>query len=119
MPNYILDIIDVFSKWMWSYPLINRNSQEILIELRKYLLCFGMCKKIQTDKAYEYCSSIINNFCIEDNIERVLPPPHHLQANGSVEAAHKISEKYDNYFYTFTKKRIFIGNSKFRCFRIS
>ena len=35
--NYILDIIDVFSKWMLSYPLIKKTSQEILICLRKYL----------------------------------------------------------------------------------
>ena len=103
--NYILDIIDVFSKWMWSYPLIHRDSQEILIALRKYLLCFGMCKKIQTDKAYEFRSSIINNFCIENNIERVFSPPYHPQANGAVEAAHKIIEKYvNNYFYTLPKK---------------
>ena len=75
--NYILDIIDVFSKWMWSYPLIHNDLQEILIALRKFLLCFGMCKKIQTDNAYEFRSSIINNFCIENNIERVFSPPYH------------------------------------------
>ena len=59
---------------MWPYPLINRNSQEILIASRKYLLCFGKRKKIQTDNAYVYRSSVINNFCIEDITERVFLP---------------------------------------------
>ena len=43
--NFIIDIIDFFSKLMWWYPLIHKDSQEILIALRKYLLYFGMCKK--------------------------------------------------------------------------
>ena len=103
--NFILDIIDVFSKWLFSFPLIHRNSQEILIALRKYLLSFGICKKLQTDNAFEFRSAIINNFCIENNIQRIFSPPYHPRANGAVEAAHKIVEKYVNdYFYTIPKE---------------
>jgi len=34
--NYILDIIDVFSKWVFSYPLVKKTGEEVLIALRKY-----------------------------------------------------------------------------------
>ena len=44
--NYVLDILDHFSKWVFSYPLITKNANEILICLRKYILSFGIVKKL-------------------------------------------------------------------------
>ena len=99
--NYILDIIDVFSKWVFSYPLKHKNCQEILLALRKYIISFGMCRKLQTDNGREFRNAIINNFCIENNIERLFSPPYLPRANGAVESVHKIIKKYVNdYYYT-------------------
>lgn len=70
--NYIFDLIDVLSKWVFSYPLKHKNSQEILVALRKYILSFGICRKLQTDNGGEFRNAIINNFCIENNIERLI-----------------------------------------------
>ena len=35
--NYILDIVNVLSKWLYSYPLVHKTYSEVLIALRKYI----------------------------------------------------------------------------------
>ena len=52
--NYVLYILDHFSKWVFSYPLITKNANEILICLRRYILSFGLVKKLQTDNGLEF-----------------------------------------------------------------
>ena len=42
--NYILYIIDIFSKWLFSFPLITKSSKEVLITFRKFIESFGVCK---------------------------------------------------------------------------
>ena len=74
--NYILDIIDIFSKWVFFYPLKYKNCQEILVALRKYIISFGICRKLQTDNGREFRNAIINNFWIENNIEHLFSPPY-------------------------------------------
>lgn len=66
---YILDIIDVFSKWIFSFPLITQSSIEILIVLRKCSESVVICKKPQTDNDLEFKNMLITNYCIENNIE--------------------------------------------------
>ena len=45
------------------------------------------------------------NYCIENKVERLYSPPYHPKANGAVEAAHKIIQKYINdYFYTLSEE---------------
>ena len=107
--NYVLDIIDVFSKWLFSFPLVTKSSTEILVALRKYIESFGLCKKLQTDNGLEFKNILITNYCIENNIERLYSPPYHPQANGAVEAAHKIVQKFINdYFYTLSEEEFSI-----------
>ena len=92
--NYVLDILDHFSKWIFSYGLKEKTGFEVLICLRKFILSFGICKKLQTDNGLEFKNVLINNYCIENNIERIFSPPYHPQSNGSIEAAHKTIQKF-------------------------
>ena len=107
--NYMLDIIDVFSKFIFSYVLINKTADEVLIALRKYILSFGKFKKLQIDNGLEFRNTIIKNFCIENDIERIFSPPYQPQANGAVEDVHKTIQKFINdYFYTSDGKNFSI-----------
>ena len=36
--SYILDVIDHFSKWLYSFPLKEKAAKEILSNFRKYIL---------------------------------------------------------------------------------
>ena len=76
--NYILDIIDIFSKWLFSYPLITKSSKEVLITFRKFIESFGVCKNSKLIK-----NVMLTNYCIENKIERLYSPPYYPQANGA------------------------------------
>ena len=53
----------------------------------------------------EFKSILIDNFCIENNIERIYLPPFHPLANGAVKLAQKIIQKYFNdYFYSYKEE---------------
>ena len=107
--NYILDIIDIFSKWLFSFPLITKSSKEVLIAFRKFIESFGVCKKLQTDNCLEFKNVILTNYCIGNKIERLYSPPYHPQANGAAEAAQKIIQKYINeYFYTLSEEEFYL-----------
>ena len=56
---------------------------------------------MQTDNGREFRNAIINNFCIENNIESLFSPLYLPRANEAVESVHKIIKKYVNdYYYT-------------------
>ena len=44
--NYILDIIDHFSKWYNGYLLKTKNADEDLTKIEMYIENFGSCKNI-------------------------------------------------------------------------
>lgn len=105
----MLDIIDIFPKFVFSYLLINKTADEVLIALRKYILSFGKFKKLQTYNGLEFRNTIINNFCIENDIERIFSPPYQPQVNGAVKAVHKTIQKFINdYFYTRDGENFYI-----------
>ena len=106
--NNILDIIDIFSKWLFSYPLITKSSKEVLITFRKFIESFGVCKKLQTDNGLEFKYIMLTNYCIENKIERLYSPPYHPQANGAVEAAQKIIQKYLMIIFMLFLKKNFV-----------
>ena len=101
--NYILDIIDIFSKWLFSYPLITKSSKEVLIAFRKFIESFGVCKNSKLIK-----NVMLTNYCIENKIERLYSPPYHPQANGAVEAAQKIIQKYLMIIFILFLKKNFV-----------
>jgi len=39
--NWVIDIIDHFSKFMMSVPIINNNEDNILYCLKQYFTCIG------------------------------------------------------------------------------
>ena len=89
----------------FAFPLITKSSKEVLIAFRKFIESFGVCKKLQTDNGLEFKNFMLTNYCIGNKIERLYSPPYHPQANGAVEAAHKIIQKYINdYFYTLSEE---------------
>ena len=47
--KYILEIIDHFSKWLWCYPLENKEGDNVLKNIKNYILAFGKPKIFQTD----------------------------------------------------------------------
>ena len=84
------------------YFLLKKSAEDILIYLRKHIISFWSFKKLQFDNRLEFKNTIINNYCIEHNIERIYSPLYQPQANGYVESVHKIDKNFsNNNFYTY------------------
>ena len=47
--KYIIDIVDIFSKWIWSYPVYNKTSASALRSFKKFVFSFVKPNTIHTD----------------------------------------------------------------------
>ena len=61
--TYILDIIDYFSEFIMSYPLVKNDSINTLNSIRQFCMLLGCPKILQTDNGGEYKNHIMKDFC--------------------------------------------------------
>lgn len=52
--NYIMNIIDVFSKFVYSFPLVNRTAESTAKRLREVFEKDGVPKSVSTDQGSEF-----------------------------------------------------------------
>lgn len=91
--KFKLEIIDHFSKWLWCYPLINKEIKTVLINIKKYIISFGKPKIFQTDNGTEFINKEIKLYCENNNIKYINSSPYHPRTNGAIEIAHKNLQK--------------------------
>ena len=92
--NYVLDIIDHFSKWYYGYLLKTKEAEEVLKKIDTYMENFGKCKILQVDNGTEFKNKELERYCHENNIKLVHSSPYHPQSNGVCEVVHKEIRKY-------------------------
>jgi hypothetical protein len=65
--NYLLTVIDCFSKYAWAKPIKKKNSEEIV---KSFELIFRERKpsKLQTDKGKEFINKTFQNYLKQNNI---------------------------------------------------
>ena len=65
--RYILIIIDVFSKYLFAYPIKNKTSFEIASKF-KQLFKIRKPAKLRTDKGLEFQNKLLKNLCEKNGI---------------------------------------------------
>ena len=88
-----MDIIDHFSKWMWSYPMKEKTAQEAVRCIKSFIFSFGLTKKLHTDNGLEVKNKLMDDFCAKYNIKHIYSKPSSPKSNGAVEASHKQIKK--------------------------
>ena len=116
--NYILDIVDHFSKWYYGYLLKTKTKEEVLKKIEIFCELFGTPKILQTDNGGEFKNNDLENFCEENNIKLIHSSPYHPQTNGSVEATHKEIQKFICMEYLKKQKKFNIEESLFEIIKI-
>ena len=66
--NYILTVIDVFSRFAWALPL-HRESARIVINAFKKIFIERKPEKIQTDKGLEFNNRFFKNFLATEGVK--------------------------------------------------
>ena len=87
--EWVIDIIDHFTKYLWSYPVKDNNAQNALYCIKNFCMMVGYPKILQSDNGSEYKNNIIKNFCIKNNIKQIFSAPRHPETNGVIEVSHK------------------------------
>ena len=103
--KYILEIIDHFSKWLWSYPLESKEADNILKNIKNYILDFRKPKIFQTDNGKEFVNQKVKLYFENNNIDFIQSSPNHSQTNGVIEVAHKNLQKAINKVFLIKKEK--------------
>lgn len=78
-------MIDYFSKYMGSFPVIDNNSKKALFSIKEFCINIGFPKIQQTDNGAEYCNEIIDTFYSENTIKHITSSLRYPQTNGVIE----------------------------------
>ena len=86
---WVLDIIDYFSKYILSYPLIQKNTDNLLLGIKEFCYTLGVSNILRTDNGLEFLNSKLKNFLIEHNIIFIQSRPLNPKCNRVIEVSHK------------------------------
>jgi len=85
--KYIMNVIDLFSKYEWSFPLKEKTANNVAENLNRL---FSVTPKyLSSDNGKEFANEIIKNLCKNYNIQIMYGMPYDPKSQGSVEAFNK------------------------------
>ncbi|GBP13171.1 hypothetical protein EVAR_91281_1 [Eumeta japonica] len=70
--NYILVVVDAFSKFVWLYPTKDTGTDAVLDRLQKQSAVFGNPRRIITDRGAAFTSRAFEQYCEEEGIQHLL-----------------------------------------------
>lgn len=89
--KYIMNVIDLFSKYAWSFPLKEKTAYNVAENLNRV---FSITPKyLSCDNGKEFANDIIKNLCQNYNIQVMYGMPYDPKSQGSVEAFNKTCHK--------------------------
>ena len=87
--NYILVIIDAFSRLTQCYPIKDTSANSALEPLLNWISNFGCPSQVVTDNATQFANQLINDFAEVANIDKTLIHAYSHEENGMVERANQ------------------------------
>lgn len=84
----IINIIDYFSRYLFSKVLVKKDSKEIIKLLERVNSKIGI-KKLQLDNGREFRNKNIESWCKSRNIDLVFSIPYYHESNGRVERVNR------------------------------
>lgn len=87
--NYVLTIIDHFSRYVKLVKLRSRHAEEVVRAIKSYLGDYGVPKVLFADNACEFRSQLLTELCPTHGIEMVFSTPYHPCGNSITERLHR------------------------------
>ncbi|CAF5031553.1 unnamed protein product, partial [Rotaria sp. Silwood1] len=88
---WILNCIDHFSKFSWSFPLKNKSATEVAIKLRELFFVFGPPRLLHSDNGREFVSTVIMELKnLFPDLHFIRGRPRHPQSQGCIERANGV-----------------------------
>ena len=77
---------DYFTKYLITVPLSTITAACVAKAfVEKWVLCSGALKTLHTDQGTHFCSELMTQLCILQDIERSWTSPYHPRGNGQIE----------------------------------
>ncbi|XP_063364028.1 uncharacterized protein K02A2.6-like [Cydia amplana] len=90
MYNYILAVIDAFTKFVWIYPVKTLSSKETVEKLKLHQKDYGNPCRIVTDRGTAFTGKEFTEYCEEEGIEHVKVTTGVPRGNGQVERLQRV-----------------------------
>ena len=88
--NWILNCIDHFSKFSWTYPLKHKTANDA-IKLRELVFTFGPPKILHNDNGKEFIATVITKLKpLFPEMLFIRGRPRHPQTQGCIERANRV-----------------------------
>lgn len=87
--NYILVVIDAFTKFTWLCTTKSTTSAEVIDRLRKQAYVFVNPRRIISDRGTAFTSKEFRGYCNEEGIKHVLITTGISRANGQAERVNR------------------------------
>jgi Integrase core domain len=83
--GWILNILDSYSKFLFSFPLKQKTAENVKAALEQVIFLEGAPRIVQTDNGREFVNVCLRIFLKDKNIQHVRGRPRHPKNQGQVE----------------------------------
>jgi transposase InsO family protein len=83
--RYVLNCIDAFSKYAWSFPIIHKSAEEVAASLKRLFTEQGSWKILQADNGTEFDNGMVEKICKILETYEIHGAPYHPQSQGVIE----------------------------------
>jgi len=88
--EYIVTVVDMFSKWGEAYPVRVHTAPVVAkVLVDNFFSRFGMPRRLLTDQGKEFESVLFGELCDKMGIQKVRTSPYQPSTNGCVERFHR------------------------------
>jgi transposase InsO family protein len=89
--NYIIVVIDYFTKWAEAMPTYSNDAKTVALFIFNHIIArFGVPKSIVTDHGSHFCNSMMTKLSTLLHFDQEHSSPYYPQANGQVESINKV-----------------------------
>ena len=92
--EYIIVIIDCFSRWVELYPSKDTSSESAAKAILQWISRFGTPSQILSDNGTQYHNEMINQLCLLTGTQQLLTMPYSKEENSMVERANREATRY-------------------------
>ncbi|KAG0440405.1 Transposon Tf2-6 polyprotein [Dictyocoela muelleri] len=92
--SWILNVMDTYTKYLWSFKMTNKNAQLIKECLEFIYMNFGVPISIQADNGKEFSNRLLNEFHRNFNIRVIHGRPRNPRAQGQIERLNQTIKKW-------------------------